>query len=349
MHAMVALACRTREILLATAAMIAWYYSKDGQQNGPVSQEELARLIGTGSVGAKDLVWREGITDWTPAGAVPEFASSPPPVPASVPVATAPAGPLNPYQAPESSWMEQVSQIGDPVLGQEIIPGSQPLDIVECIKRAFELTKRHFGILIGAGVVYWVVLFVFQLATGFAARPFGQPYMTPDGMMVTPPMATVAGTVVWILNQILGIFLGLGLARVGLNVVSGKEATVGMLFGEGRKMMTAVGATILYVLMVAVGFVLLIVPGIYLALRFGQFQNAIVDKDLGVIDSLKYSARLTEGNKMNLFGLYILLVLIAIAGAIALLVGLIFTIPMFYMGVFLAYRWLQYGRAALSD
>lgn len=325
--------------------MIAWYYSKDGQQNGPVSQEELVRLVGTGSVGAGDLVWREGMTDWTPVGQVPEFATQPPAVPASAPAAPAPGGPLNPYQAPESSWMDQVSQVGAPAMGEEIVPGSQPIDIGDCVKRSFELTKRHFGMLVGVGVVYFVLSALSGAVTELAVLPFGG---SLDETKETPPAAVAVGFVMNILSQIFTLWLGLGLVRIGLNVVSGKEVAIGMLFGESGKLLTAILASILYYAMVIGGLILLIVPGIYLALRFGQYQNAIVDKNLGVFDSLKYSSRITEGNKMNLFGLGIVGVLIILAGVIALVVGLIFAIPVAWLSTMVAYRWMQYGRAALN-
>ena len=44
--------------------MTAWYYAKDGQQNGPVSTDEILRLVGTGSIGPRGLVWREGMVEW---------------------------------------------------------------------------------------------------------------------------------------------------------------------------------------------------------------------------------------------------------------------------------------------
>ena len=49
--------------------------------------------------------------------------------------------------------------------------------------------------------------------------------------------------------------------------------------------------------------------------RLGFFQQAIVEKNLGAIDSLKYSWELTKGNAMPLLGLYLLGILITIAGA----------------------------------
>jgi uncharacterized membrane protein len=101
--------------------------------------------------------------------------------------------------------------------------------------------------------------------------------------------------------------------------------------------------------MVLAGMLLLVVPGIYLALRFGQYLNAIVDRDLGVIDALKYSSRITRGNRLNLFGLGIVAFGIVLAGLLALVFGLIFALPLAWLLGFVAYRWLQYGRKSAID
>jgi hypothetical protein len=50
-----------------------WYYSKNGMQMGPVSQEELSAKAKGGEVLASDLIWREGMADWLPLSRVPEF------------------------------------------------------------------------------------------------------------------------------------------------------------------------------------------------------------------------------------------------------------------------------------
>jgi uncharacterized protein DUF4339/uncharacterized protein DUF4190 len=62
--------------------MAQWYYSKGGEQKGPVEQQELQRLLSTGEVASGDLVWREGLANWQPANQVPELgavASAPQP------------------------------------------------------------------------------------------------------------------------------------------------------------------------------------------------------------------------------------------------------------------------------
>lgn len=45
-----------------------WYYVKHGQQAGPISEDVLRQLVGSGDVLMTDPVWREGMAGWTPAG-----------------------------------------------------------------------------------------------------------------------------------------------------------------------------------------------------------------------------------------------------------------------------------------
>lgn len=48
-----------------------WYYADDNnQQLGPVTEDELTRLAGAGTVDDQTLVWRDGMPDWAPYGHV---------------------------------------------------------------------------------------------------------------------------------------------------------------------------------------------------------------------------------------------------------------------------------------
>ncbi|MDF1860685.1 MAG: CD225/dispanin family protein [Verrucomicrobiales bacterium] len=53
-----------------------WYYAKDGQQNGPVSREQLAEIFSSGQISSGDLVWNDTMTDWVPIGTLSEFQSA---------------------------------------------------------------------------------------------------------------------------------------------------------------------------------------------------------------------------------------------------------------------------------
>ncbi|MEM8961418.1 MAG: DUF4339 domain-containing protein [Acidobacteriota bacterium] len=75
-----------------------WYYEKNGQQFGPVSQSELEALIERGEISREDLAWKPGEKDWSETGTfemlVPSFKTppkikrTPPPPPPPPPVPT---------------------------------------------------------------------------------------------------------------------------------------------------------------------------------------------------------------------------------------------------------------------
>jgi uncharacterized RDD family membrane protein YckC len=43
-----------------------YYYAVNGQQTGPVSEEQLRQMVASGSLPAETPVWREGMADWQP-------------------------------------------------------------------------------------------------------------------------------------------------------------------------------------------------------------------------------------------------------------------------------------------
>ena len=46
---------------------VEWYYARENKQTGPVSSVDLKRLATTGELSPDNLVWREGMTEWTAA------------------------------------------------------------------------------------------------------------------------------------------------------------------------------------------------------------------------------------------------------------------------------------------
>lgn len=93
-----------------------WYYSKNGMQMGPVSQEELSGKAKVGEVIPSDLIWKEGMTDWKPLAQVPEFQiagglTTPPPIGVgSVPMQQPPMYPAGyaPSSVPNYLWQSIV-------------------------------------------------------------------------------------------------------------------------------------------------------------------------------------------------------------------------------------------------
>ncbi len=336
--------CGAAGISLGMRLMKQWFYARNGQQSGPVSDAQLRELIRNGGLDPqKDLVWNSGMSDWQPAAGFTELMGE-----------IAVADPANPYAAPVSSWSEPAQLTAGQTL-EEIIPGSEPIDVGACVKRGFNLTVRNFGMILVVGIVYFACTFGLSIILAMVDAALGwgqgtqQTFESEGGTVIATSFQSQGSPFNMIVSQVFSLFLTMGALRIGLNIVSGQAFSVGMLFGEGRKLLKVVAATLLFWIMVAIGLVLLIVPGVYLALRYGQYMTAIVDRDMGIMESFYYSSAITTNNRLNLFLLSLIGIGIFLAGCLALVVGLIFAYPVVWLTWMVAYRWMQYGNRAAMD
>lgn len=64
-------------------ADVQWHFARgDGVRGGPVSETEIRRMLQAGELRSTDLIWREGLPQWQPAGQITAFANlAPPPLP----------------------------------------------------------------------------------------------------------------------------------------------------------------------------------------------------------------------------------------------------------------------------
>ncbi|MFU8892406.1 MAG: DUF4339 domain-containing protein [Luteolibacter sp.] len=319
--------------------MSEWYYSKDGAQLGPVSEAEIKALLANGTIDANTtLVWKTGMADWIPAAQTPELAST-----------AAPAAASDPYAAPASGFASEPAEGAIPL--PEIAPGSESIDAVACFKRGLDLTVRHLGTCLLTMVVFFAVTIGVEIVLGMmdVALGWGQGEEIPLGGGESITLPGTSSVLNYVLSHIASVFLSLGLARFCLNIVSGREAGIADLFGQGRLLVRGVLATLLFGIAVGVGFLLLIVPGIYIIARYGLFLTAIVDRNCGISASFEYSSQLTTNNRMNLFLIMLISIAAAVLGCLAFCVGLLFAYPVIMLAWTVAYRWLQYGNRAAMD
>lgn len=343
--------------------MSQWFYAKDGSQKGPVTIDELRAFAQSGELGRGDLVWNGSMKDWQPAGGIDGIFDA-----AAIPSGTSPvAG--NPYATPDSAWIHAPGvQV---TLGEEIEPGSDPIGVGKCIQRGFDLTVKQVLTLVLTALISVAILFAvslpFSMAQGFSQFRGNTP-MPPPEIMKDPVAAFQWGiqtqfTLMYFLQQAVSLvassFLVAGAYRISLNVVSGLPASPGQLFGESGKMMRILA---IYVLMsipswlgvFALAFLPIAVGGTIMAIlwlvmvalwiRAGFSMIAVVDRNMSVWESLKYSISITRNNTWRLIGLSILSFLIAGLGLLACGFPGLFTVPVAFMAFTVAYRWLQYGR-----
>ncbi len=145
--------------------------------------------------------------------------------------------------------------------------------------------------------------------------------------------------------NILGIFIGAwlvaGLTRIALDYYAGKRLPFEALFTQFRYFWRIVGAQILVGLIVIGGLILLIVPGIYWALKYQFVTNIIVDKDLGILEAMHQSGELTKGVKLRLLLFDLACAGVMILGAIALGVGVLVAFPIILLSGIWVYKKLS--------
>lgn len=145
--------------------------------------------------------------------------------------------------------------------------------------------------------------------------------------------------IVSLITFLLTVFLTIGFTRLSLDVVDyGTEGKLGTMFVFQKIFWSYLGAYVLFFLLLTFGFLLLFIPGIYFMLKYQFFGNLIVDKNMGAIEALKTSGKITDGVKWQLFGFCLIIIGLNFLGMLALGVGLLVTIPVSVVAYTIVYR-----------
>ncbi|MCD6385224.1 hypothetical protein J7M23_05540 [Candidatus Sumerlaeota bacterium] len=128
-------------------------------------------------------------------------------------------------------------------------------------------------------------------------------------------------------SWVISIVVQMGVIKIALRFCDEEEAELGDLFTCFPLFFKYVAGSILYGLIVIVGLLLLIIPGIIWSIKFWFFPYFIVEEGVGPIQALKKSSLITRGAKWDLFLFGLLLGLINLLGALCLVIGLFATVP----------------------
>lgn len=191
----------------------------------------------------------------------------------------------------------------------------------EAIKFGWQKMWANFWFFVGVILFVVVVTSILQLLSG-----------------VFKETSTALFAIFYVANIVVSILFGIGLIKIAIDFSLNIKGKFKDLFSQYRLFLKYLVASILYFIIVTVGFILLIVPGIIWAIKFSFFPYFIVDRKMGAIEALKASGRVTKNTRWNLFLFCILLGLINLAGFIVLGIGLFFTIPITIIALAFVYH-----------
>ena len=197
----------------------------------------------------------------------------------------------------------------------------------DIISQAWQLWKNHI-------VFSWLVLGVIFLVTIVFA------ILDPRGESILMSL----------LSMVVTLFFELGAFALFLKLVrTGQEGKIEEIIGQKDVFLQAFIGTVIYYILMVIGFILFIVPGVYVAVRFLFLPYVFVDQKLGWQEALKEASRLSEGNRFNLFGFVLILIAMNIVGALLLLVGLLVSIPLSAIAMAMAYEHLKKEKSGVQE
>ncbi|MEN4447611.1 hypothetical protein [Mycobacterium sp. SM3041] len=130
-----------------------------------------------------------------------------------------------------------------------------------------------------------------------------------------------------------------------LGIADGQPTTIGSFF-KPRYIGPMILLTLIVGVLVAIGYVLCVIPGLIVAL-FAIFAHAVlVDRGLSPIDSLKASIEIVKANVGQVILVWLVAGLIGIAGALACGVGVLVSAPLASLMLVYTYRRLSGGQVA---
>ena len=150
------------------------------------------------------------------------------------------------------------------------------------------------------------------------------------------------GIIAWALLHVLFLVslggLLAGFHRLALDAIDGRVPRFGDLFGSMDRGPTLLIATVAYLALVAIGLVLLVVPGLYVAARLSLLGQVIADRRLSPMAALLEAARITRGQSWAAARTMGTVILLNLVGAAVLGIGLLVALPVSVLTATAYYR-----------
>jgi hypothetical protein len=172
---------------------------------------------------------------------------------------------------------------------------NQKLDVGTVLQRVFDTYRDQFGLLVPAALVVFIPV---AILNGI---------ILSSGSVVAALLAGVVGLVAtyWFQGMVV---------EAARDILDGRrDHTVGSLITSVTPVVaTLIGAGLLAGIATFIGFILLVVPGLYLLTIWAVIAPVIVIERAGVLPSFERSRNLVRGYGWQVFGVIVVLFLIGI-------------------------------------
>jgi hypothetical protein len=229
----------------------------------------------------------------------------------------------NPFKAPDAELSRPVEQLGGSI--EQTLAGDAVLDFRDVVVEAWQKTRGIKGIVIGGALlIYLGVMVVGVVVAALVGFESG---------------AIVLNAIVQVVAMLLIYPFFAGVLMLGLRQSVGLDVQFAQQFAHYGAAGGIVAIALLQAVATYIGFLLLIVPGLYLMFAVSLAIPLRVEKNLGVRDSLFMSMRLVNTRFVTV-ALLAVFAWVVMVLSFATVIGWIWAIPWMLMVYSITYRQL---------
>ncbi|HOZ03130.1 MAG TPA: hypothetical protein PKX78_01395 [Candidatus Woesebacteria bacterium] len=189
---------------------------------------------------------------------------------------------------------------------------------LELLTEAWEIFRPKWTKILSVLVVVFLIMIAGEKSLDLVSESSGE-----------KSLITFAFEVIFVVVQ---AFISAGLVFSVLKMIRNQDFGWTDLFSQANRFLVYLYAAIKLSIMIVVGLILLIIPGLYISLKYWPVMYLIIDRnDLEVKEAFKLSAQMTEGIKWQILAVELVIGALNVGAAMLFWVGLIITIPMSYL------------------
>jgi hypothetical protein len=284
----------------------------DGKEYGPISADDVRQWIAEGRLGEQSLMKAESDAEFRTLEKFPEFADA---------------------FAPKNAAH------GAPTVFTSSADGSErdyDLDIGGCISRGWELVKSNFWPVVGTTTLVLLIIGginqIFGLFTRSAINSMVvQHQFSPGGIFLVLLVTIVSAPIYTIFTA--------GLFKYYLKMIRGENARLGDAFsGFGQQIGQLVLLSLAQIVLVFAGYILCVIPGIYLSVAWYFAIPLVIDKGLGFWEAMELSRKMVNKHWFLVFAFMLVYGLLAVSGILACCIGIFVTMPIGFAALMYAYE-----------
>ncbi|MCK7597830.1 hypothetical protein M0G74_11165 [Microbulbifer sp. CAU 1566] len=233
------------------------------------------------------------------------------------------------YNAPQAELA--ADEVNSANMGSipKALAGDYQVNVGDTISEAWARTKGNKGT-VWLGVLLYLVAYIgiSVVATMITGQSITDPDANQGVGAIISNLIIVAASAP----------LGAGMMMIGVKIARDEQVSGTEVFAHFDKILPLAVCMILTYLLVTLGFILLVLPGIYLMVGYCMSIPLIVDKNMGPWQALETSRKAVTKHWFPVFGFLIVMLLLYVAGFLALLIGLIWAIPTLAIAYGVLYR-----------